>query len=332
VASRAKPAAVAIHHNGTAADRKPWMTALEQRLAQAQTELNSSRRQLLQVILDNADDNHFLSSRSLAKRYQVDKATIVRSIQALGYKRYAEFATDLRAHFISRITPYTLMKSAAREKRTVAGHVEHSLEMDLHNLQALRSTLDANDVIQMAKRLGRARRILVVGVDFAAGLSYLMAYALVSLGYNAEAPVGSSGNLHQKISLLGAKDLLIAISFGRCLQATVDAVLHARQNEVPTFGITDSEKTPIARFCDFFWVASIANPSFHGSYVAPFAAMDALFVACAHLQPKRSLALLRRKDQDSRSRWYSPDASGTAHRRNSKEDSHVLPGLDERNS
>ena len=184
------------------------MTALEQRLAQAQTELNASRRQLLQAILDNADDNHFLSSRSLAKRYQVDKATIVRSIQALGYKRYAEFATDLRAHFISRITPYTLMKSAAREKRTVAGHVEHSLEMDLHNLQSLRSTLDTNDVIQMAKRLGRARRILVVGVDFAAGLSYLMAYALVSLGYNAEAPVGSSGNLHQKISLLGAKDLL----------------------------------------------------------------------------------------------------------------------------
>jgi DNA-binding MurR/RpiR family transcriptional regulator len=308
------------------------MTALEQRLAQAQTDLNASRRQLLQTVLDNADDNHFLSSRSLAKRYQVDKATIVRSIQALGYKRYAEFATDLRAHFISRITPYTLMKSAAREKRSVAGHVEHSLEMDLHNLQALRSTLDANDVIQMAKRLGRARRILVVGVDFAAGLSYLMAYALVSLGYNAEAPAGSSGNLHQKISLLGPKDLLIAISFGRCLQATVDAVLHARQNEVPTFGITDSEKTPIARFCDFFWVASIANPSFHGSYVAPFAAMDALFVACAHLQPKRSLALLRRKDQDSRSRWYSPDPSGTSNRRNPKEDDHVSLGLNDRSS
>jgi DNA-binding MurR/RpiR family transcriptional regulator len=308
------------------------MTALEQRLAQAQDQLNSSRRQLLQAILDHADDNHFLSSRSLAKRYQVDKATIVRSIQALGYKRYAEFAADLRAHFISRITPYTLMKSAAREKRSVAGHVAHSLEMDLHNLQALRSTLDANDVIQMAKRLDRARRILVVGVDFAAGLSYLMAYALVSLGYNAEAPVGSTGNLHQKISLLGSKDLLIAISFGRCLQATIDAVLHARQNEVPTFGITDSEKTPIARFCDFFWVASIANPSFHGSYVAPFAAMDALFVACAHLQPKRSLALLRRKDQDSRSRWYSPDSSGTSNRRNAKEDDYVSLASDENNS
>jgi hypothetical protein len=83
---------------------------------------------------------------------------------------------------------------------------------------------------------------------------------------------------------------------------------------VSTFGITDSEKTPIARFCDSFWIASIANPSFHGSYVAPIAAMDALFVACAHIQPKRSLAVLQKKDADSRSRWYSPAAEANRKR------------------
>jgi DNA-binding MurR/RpiR family transcriptional regulator len=133
-----------------------------------------------------------------------------------------------------------------------------------------------------------------------------MAYGLNCLGYDAEAPAGSHGNLQQKVNLLGPKDLLIAISFGRCLQATVDALLRARENGVPTFGITDSDKTPIARFCDSYWTASIANPSFHGSYVAPIAAIDALFVACAHIQPQRSLALLQQKDEDSRSRWYSP--------------------------
>src|SRR5580765_2773325 len=159
--------------NGSLSGRKPWMTVLEQKLAQAQPALNSSRRQLLQEVLENAEENHFLSSRALAKRYAVDKATIVRSIQVLGYKKFADFAADLRAHFVSRITPYTLMKSAAREKRSIADHVEHSLEMELDNLQALRSSLDAASVIDMAKRLNRARRILVVGVDFAAGLAYL---------------------------------------------------------------------------------------------------------------------------------------------------------------
>lgn len=303
--ARAKDGCAGIPSNGNLSERKPWMTALEQRLAHSRTNLSNSRIRLLEDILENAEENHFLSSRALAKRYAVDKATIVRSIQVLGYKKYAEFAADLRAHFVSRITPYTLMKSASREKRSIADHVAHSLEIEVNNLQALRASLDPDDVVEMAKRLNRARRIVVVGVDFAAALAYLLAYGLVSLGYNAEAPVGSAGSIHQKISLLGPKDLLIGISFGRCLQATVDAVLHARQNAVPTFGITDSDKTPIARFCDFFWIASIANPSFHGSYVAPLAAMDTLFVACAHLQPKRALAMLRRKDQDSRSRWYS---------------------------
>jgi len=327
--SSAQSKSESIPSNGSLPGRKPWTTALEQRLTQSASDLNASRTLLLQKILENAEDNHFLSSRALAKRYDVDKATIVRSIQALGYKRFAEFAADLRAHFISRITPYTLMKAAAREKRSLTDHVTQSLEMDQRNLQALHCTLDSDRVVQMARRLNRARRIVVVGVDFAAGLSYLLAYGLVSLGYNAQAPVGTAGNLHQIVSLLGPKDLLIAISFGRCLQATVDTVLHARQNGVPTFGITDSEKTPIARFCDSFWIASIANPSFHGSYVAPLAAMDALLVACAHLQPERSLALLRRKDQDSRSRWYSPEPAERPRFRNTKEKTHVPSQVDD---
>jgi DNA-binding MurR/RpiR family transcriptional regulator len=321
--SSAQPNSVPTEANGNLAGRRPWTSALEQRVADASSELNASRSLLLQKILENAEDNHFLSSRALAKRYDVDKATIVRTVQALGYRRFAEFAADLRAHFISHITPYTLMKSAAREKRSLADHVQQSLEMDMRNLQALHSTLDSDHVIQLARRLNRARRITVVGVDFAAGLSYLLAYGLVSLGYNAQAPVGSSGSLHQNVSMLGPKDLLIAISFGRCLQATVDTVLHARQNGVPTFGITDSDKTPIARFCDAFWIASIANPSFHGSYVAPLAAIDALLVACAHLQPERSLALLRRKDQDSKSRWYTPQPAERPRHSNKKEKKHV---------
>jgi DNA-binding MurR/RpiR family transcriptional regulator len=311
--------------NGHLPESNSWMTALESRLAQAQDNLNASRSRLLQSILDHAEDNYFLSSRALAKRYGVDKATIVRSIQALGYDRYAEFAADLRTHFVSRITPYTLMKSAAREKRSVVDHVSHSLEMDAHNLQVLRSSLDSENVIAAAKRVIRARRIVVVGVDFAFGLSYLLAYGLASLGYDAEAPTGSSGNLHQKASLLGSRDLLIAISFGRCLQATVDVILHARENKVPTFGITDSEKTPVARFSDFFWLASIANPSFHGSYVAPLAAIDALIVACAHLQPKRSLALLRRKDLDSKARWYSPAHADQAVRKKTRKEDPNVP-------
>jgi DNA-binding MurR/RpiR family transcriptional regulator len=235
-------------------------TPLEERFARASPSLNPSRRKLLLEILENSEDIYFLSSRQLAKRYEVDAATIVRTIQVLGYDRYAEFLADLRAHFVLHISPYTVLKAAARQKRTISDYVEHSLEMEAHNLAKLRSVLTAQEVIRAARSIRRARRILVVGIDLAAALSHFLSYSLASLGFDSEAPVGSSGNLHQKVRLLRPKDLLIAISFGRCLKKTVDAMIRAHEGGVPTFGITDSDKNPIAHFCDSYWIASIATP------------------------------------------------------------------------
>jgi DNA-binding MurR/RpiR family transcriptional regulator len=299
-------------------ERKTWTTALESRFAQVEEVLGSRRRDLVRQILDHPEDTYFLTSRALAKFYSVDTATIVRTIQALGYERYADFAADLRAHFLSRITPYTLMKSAARDKRSIADHVEHSLELDAHSLQALRASMSPDEIIKMARIVDRARRVLVVGVDFAAALAHMLAYALVSIGMDAETPVGSTGNLHQKVLVLGPKDLLIALSFGRCLQDTVDSVICASDNGVPTFGITDSEQSPIARFCDHSWNTSVASPAFHESYVAPVAAINALLVACAQLRPERSLANLQRKEQKFRNRWYSPNRGDERKSKNSK--------------
>ena len=293
--------------NGKAGEPQVSMSSLESRFVKAAPNLNPSRQQLLRAILDNPQDAYFLSSRDLAKRYEVDPATIVRTIQVLGYRRYADFLADLRSHFVSHITPYRLMAAATHERRDLADHLSHSLEMESRNLQALRSSLDAERVIDVAKRIHRARRIIVVGVDFAASLSHLLAYGLVTLGHDAEAPDGSTGNLQQKVNLLGPKDLLIGISFGRCLRDTIDSITRAHERDVPTFGITDGESSPVARFSDSFWIASIANPSFHGSYVAPVAAINVLLLVCAHIHPRRALAALRHKEQAFRSgsRWYS---------------------------
>src|SRR5262249_28585527 len=177
------------------------------------------------------------------------------------------------------------------------------------NLGKLRSSLTAAEVIKTARSISRARHILVVGIDLAAALSHLLSYSLASLGFDSEAPVGSAGNLHQKVRRLGPKDLLIAISFGRCLKETVEAVIRAHKAGVPTFGITDSDKSPVARYCDSHWIASIANPSFNASYVAPVAAINALLVACAHLQQDRSLAWMKEKEEELKSgnRWYTPE-------------------------
>jgi len=285
-------------------DGKPSL--LEKRFAKAQAELNPRRQRLVKAILDSAEETCFLSSRELAKRYLVDATTILRTTQVLGYQSYADFSADLRQHFVARITPYTALKAATREKRSIADHIDHSLEKSLDNINALRSDLDRQRIIELARLIKRSRRILVVGVDFASSLANCLAYGLLGLGFDAGAPVGGTGNLQHKVEVLTSKDVLVAISFGQCLRDTVEAVLQARKQGVPTFGITDSDTTPIARYCNAHVVTSVVSPSFLNSYVAPTAVINAIHVACAHIDPKRALTRLRPTDREYAAgpRWY----------------------------
>jgi DNA-binding MurR/RpiR family transcriptional regulator len=279
---------------------------LEARFAQARSGLNARRQQLVRAILDSADETCFLSSREMAKRYRVDATTIQRATQVMGYESFADFAADLRQHFVARLTPYAALKAATREKRSVADHIDHALDKSLDNLNVLKSDLDRQRIIELAKLIKRSRRILVVGLDFAASLANCMAYGLSGLGFDAEAPVGGTGYLQHKVEVLTPKDVLVAISFGQCLRDTVEAVLQARKQGVPTFGITDSNTTPIARYCEAHVVASVVSPSFLNSYVAPMAAINTIHVACSHIDPKRALTRLRPTDREyaSGSRWY----------------------------
>ena len=272
-------------------------TALERRLDEREGELNSTRRQLVQQIMTDSEETYFLSSRELAKRYNVDVGTVIRTTQAMGYKRYADFTSDLRSHFVVRITPYSIMKATSQKgRRSIADHIQDSIKLGTHNLGALQSQLEPRGVIEIAKRINNSNRIMVIGVDYAASLSYLFSYLLVAFGFDSEAPVGSAAVIQQKVSLLGPKDLLIAISFGRCLKITVAAAIQARDGGTFTVGITDHSRSPVARFCNACLITPTSSTELSVSYVAPVSAIEAVLTASVYLNPKRTLAVLKRKE------------------------------------
>ena len=287
---------------------------LELRLLAAERRLNGRRRRLIRAILENAEESCFLSSRELARRHRVDPSTIVRTVQAVGYGRFSDFSADLRTHMFRSLTPYSVLQARASKNLTLHDRVRQSLHEDLERLRSLQSVLSPEQVVGLARQIHRARRIVVVGVDLAASLSWFLAYGLTALGFDAEAPAGSSGNLLHHVRFLTSKDLLIAISFRKCLKATVDAASLASSHGVPTFAVTDSGSGPLGTICDGYLAVSIQSSSVAGSYVAPMAALNAIVVACSHLSPRRSLKALRNTQEDylSGPRWFQdePAANG----------------------
>jgi len=285
---------------------KDVQTQLETRFIESQTNLSASRKRLLNQILSEPHKTFFLSSREMGRRYGVDSSTIVRTVQALGYEKFGDFADDLRNHFVRQITPYSSMRAATRKNKSVVDYIHQSIDQDLDNLNSLKAGLSAGKIVDLAKQIHRTRKITVVGIDFAESLAKSLAYGLVRLGYDAEAPTGSTGVVQNKVRIMTKKDLLIAISFGQGLRETIEAVQRASRQDVPTFGITDSDKTPIAGFCEQYIIAPTIRTSFLDSYVAPVAVINAILVACAHSQPKRTLELLEHTDKEDSNgpRWY----------------------------
>ena len=121
-----------------------------------------------------------------------------------------------------------MAKAASQEKRSVGGHVEHGLARDSENLSVLTSTLDTNRVIELATQIHRSQRILVVGVDLAASLAWFLAYGLRPVGLMPKRRSAAPATCSTRSIGLTDKDLLIAISFGRCLRDTMHAVLRAQ--------------------------------------------------------------------------------------------------------
>ncbi|MGH8482189.1 MAG: MurR/RpiR family transcriptional regulator, partial [Nevskiaceae bacterium] len=130
-------------------------SALLRRIGQTRTRLSDSRRQLIDGILDRLDETVFLSSRELATRFGTDAATVVRTTQALGYAQFAEFARDLRSHFLTHVNPYRIMVREVTVHRGAAFHVQACLDRDVANVQAARGQLDPAAIAAAGARLYR---------------------------------------------------------------------------------------------------------------------------------------------------------------------------------
>src|SRR5262249_28124061 len=235
--------------------------------------------------------------------------TVVRTVQALGYVGFADFARDLRSYFLSKVNPYRVMVAEVEDHKGTAHHVRASLQRDLQNVQRVNDGVDPAALVELGERLSRCRLVTCVAGGLDHPVAPFLASSLSGIGISATAPTGEGLTLCQ-LRAVTRDDACLGIGFRRCLRVPVDAVRTARARGAFTLAITDSESTPLARHAERSVLAPIDAESFAGSYVGALAALNALLVSCAHANPERTLALLKPTEAEYRDglRWYREPA------------------------
>lgn len=281
------------------------MSNLEQRFTSAKDKVSARGRRIMRSILEDPESHYFLSSHAIAAKYEVNPSTIVRLVQSAGYRNFSEFSADLREYFVNGLTPRAVVTAAKKDKLSLADRITRNVERDIQLMTRMVRAMDTKPLVKLARRMYAANRVMVVGVDGAEPLAKYLAYSLTAFGRSAEAPVGSRGNLFHSIRGMGKKDVLIAISFRQCLKDTVASVEWAKSRKVYTFGVTDTDTTPIAKACDAYALAPVGMAAVGSSYVATMALLNAIVDAYSFMHPDQTLADIEHVEaEDAKSgRW-----------------------------
>jgi DNA-binding MurR/RpiR family transcriptional regulator len=266
--------------------------------------LSKKRKELIRPVQEHPRDYVLLPIRALAGKLDTDPATILRIVRGMGFGSYRNFKVYLHELSIANATSLEGMRTRTGADSSILSHGQKALEQDVRNLHALRNTLDLKRMAALAKRIHKARRILILGGDLAISLVDFLEYRLTLLGFPVIAATtpGQSANATRNC---GKQDLVIAISFRRGLRQTVEGLQQAHANGAYCVGITDTFISPIARFADECFLTPV-EAHLSNSYTVPMSFLNVLLTVCAHQHRARTVRILKKADQEQRHgfRWY----------------------------
>lgn len=221
-------------------------------------ELSPRLKQVASFVLDNPNDIALETLAVNAKRCDVQPSTIVRFAKVFGYSGASEmqrlFRDEIltaapspsyserirqfheRSDSIDRMLPYNVMQEFA--------------ESNIIALEHMRDAIRKEDLDRSIDLIQNAHSIYLAGVRRAFPVAAYLAYSLSHVEKRAFLLDGVAGMTSEQSRMLGAEDLLIAVSFKPYATETLAVVETAAANGVPMIAISDSRLSPVAKNAD----------------------------------------------------------------------------------
>ncbi len=255
----------------------------------------TQQKNVCKYIQDHYDKVAFMTVEQLAENAGVSPATIVRTVDRMGYPNFQTLKDEIVSVILSTKSPATSQLEEYWDALLSAKlPTRHQLE------DSWSEPLDENKLIAIARKnaagiqtmltphlidnfgksvsiLGGSKRIMIMGQRSSRSAA-LYFYLLLREFLPAVQLVGTYGTdgMYEELFDLNANDSLFAISYGSPLYAkrTIDAVRFMSEREIPVVLLTDSLKNPAVPLAS--QVLLVPSISDHYSLVPVITVLDAL--------------------------------------------------------
>ena len=240
---------------------------------------SKGQKRIAQYILENYDKAAFMTASKLGKLVGVSESTVVRFASELGYDGYPSMQRGLQDMIRSRLTSTQRIK-AAGDKLSGQDILAEVVQMDIDKLRKVVDESSRTSFDRSAEKIMNAKRIYILGVRSSSFLAGYLNFYLHLLFENVTLVESSAGGeIFEQLFRIDADDVLIAISFPRYSQITMNVVKFARDRGATIVAITDNELSPLHQMANVSLLAPCEMISFVDSMVAPMSTINALLVS-----------------------------------------------------
>lgn len=229
----------------------------QQRIRDNYEKLTPGFRRVADFIVGSTMEAAFLTAGELARRVNVDPATVVRFSQEIGYLGYRELSREVKDFVQNQINvSYPDIDDA---QPTVA--LIHSMHENLvQNLQTFFAT-ETPKLVEAIRALTEASHVWVAGEFLSYTLAQLLAKELVLTGISASAIEPSMTETSAALNSMQAGEVLFAISIASTGVDTGYAIKLAREKGLKTVCLTSFGTGLPAREADIVLVAPTKSPT-----------------------------------------------------------------------
>ena len=241
------------------------------------SKFSKSQTKIAAYITNHYEKGAFMTASALGKTVGVSESTVVRFASELGYDGYPEFQAELQDLIKNKLTSVQRMEITS-SKMSDGEILRSVLQSDIDKLKRTRDTIDETQFLAAVDAVANADNIYILGARFSIA-SFLGFYLNFMSGNAVTITTNSASETFEQIYRANEKDVVIAVSYPRYSQRTLNAVKYAYSKGSTVIAITDSPNAPITDYAKHTLIATSDMSSFVDSLVAPLSLINALIVA-----------------------------------------------------
>lgn len=236
------------------------------------------------------------SAAELAARIGTSDATVVRTVQALGFDGLPALKRHLAAALHAPPTAMGAMRNTLGEfsGEAVSAAIAHAIAAQREAVEALCAEPAQGTILAAVRALHPAERILVFGLGPSAALARYLATVL-NRGGRASQPLDASGiGLADQLLQLRPGDALLVLAYGRTYREVATVFAESRRLALPLVLVTDSLERRLARQADVIVPARRGRTRRVALHGATLVALEAIALGLAASRGDLALATLER--------------------------------------